>query len=461
MRALQKSGPSTPTTPSYVAPPLFAQFASYNTPPVPQLPEPYRSPGFPSPASGGDVFHNSIDRSKPLPPIISKGSRPAAGKQPEADLAAPDTSFSSTPDRTIRPRPREGHSRGHGSASSGRRRSASLGDLEWHKVMQDVHESALAPGDLPRSAELGKASTEWDTTGFMSLFRGELSQLDPVSTPALEIRDPSTPQRRPGLNRVRAKTDQTPVETSTIRPRISTSISMPAAPPRAPDAESQRVVLDSPTLKRSPVSPRRSSIALPGESPVRSSAPRRVLTRPSPPVSGSALYASPRTASTPTLGVPTISSPSGKARNVSASPVFTNPFGQQPSVVLNGATASGSRDAGQPRSAELGEEPELGPRLQIPGQTPEFQRTVRLVPSATLFGYASNPQGSASASQVDFGMNDGSPKTVTSASASPGRSMSLEGDEMEARGRELAGRCWMDDVSFLPKEKIAEWLGGA
>lgn len=32
--------------------------------------------------------------------------------------------------------------------------------------------------------------------------------------------------------------------------------------------------------------------------------------------------------------------------------------------------------------------------------------------------------------------------------------------DVEARGKELASRCWAEDEDFLPKEKIAEWLGG-
>jgi len=34
-----------------------------------------------------------------------------------------------------------------------------------------------------------------------------------------------------------------------------------------------------------------------------------------------------------------------------------------------------------------------------------------------------------------------------------------EGD-IESRGKGLATKCWDDSDDFLPKEKIAEWLGG-
>jgi hypothetical protein len=31
---------------------------------------------------------------------------------------------------------------------------------------------------------------------------------------------------------------------------------------------------------------------------------------------------------------------------------------------------------------------------------------------------------------------------------------------MDARGKDLALRCWNEDEEFLAKDKIAEWLGG-
>lgn len=37
---------------------------------------------------------------------------------------------------------------------------------------------------------------------------------------------------------------------------------------------------------------------------------------------------------------------------------------------------------------------------------------------------------------------------------------SEEGTDIDARGKDLATRCWEEDAEFLHKEKIAEWLGG-
>lgn len=44
-----------------------------------------------------------------------------------------------------------------------------------------------------------------------------------------------------------------------------------------------------------------------------------------------------------------------------------------------------------------------------------------------------------------------------SSSHSPSRNE--EGTEIDARGKELATRCWQEDEEFLAKDKIAEWLG--
>jgi hypothetical protein len=35
----------------------------------------------------------------------------------------------------------------------------------------------------------------------------------------------------------------------------------------------------------------------------------------------------------------------------------------------------------------------------------------------------------------------------------------MDDTELEAKGKELAQKCWDEDEEFLAKEKIAEWLG--
>lgn len=43
---------------------------------------------------------------------------------------------------------------------------------------------------------------------------------------------------------------------------------------------------------------------------------------------------------------------------------------------------------------------------------------------------------------------------------SPVKGSMEDGPDLDARGKELAQRCWNEDEDFLAKDKIAEWLGG-
>ncbi|CAK5265616.1 unnamed protein product [Mycena citricolor] len=61
-------------------------------------------------------------------------------------------------------------------------------------------------------------------------------------------------------------------------------------------------------------------------------------------------------------------------------------------------------------------------------------------------------------SQQDLSINDLTLTRASTPSHSPSRGEDSE--EMDARGKELATRCWNEDEDFLGKEKIAEWLGG-
>ena len=46
------------------------------------------------------------------------------------------------------------------------------------------------------------------------------------------------------------------------------------------------------------------------------------------------------------------------------------------------------------------------------------------------------------------------------ARGSPVKGSNEDGSGLDARGKELAERCWNEDEDFLAKDKIAEWLGG-
>ncbi|GJJ06521.1 hypothetical protein Clacol_000713 [Clathrus columnatus] len=470
---------SSSPSPGYVAPPLFARYASQNQgpPPVPQLPEQYQSTNAQC-SSPADVFTSpspSLDFSKPLP-RQPKSSQPSSEETVEEDFLISDNPpKSSIVNTTIKSR----HTRAQESVSSARRRSASLGDVERQKTSTEsvnsqpsfktAETSSIASRSSLEMSKMPATSIEWDTSNFMKLFKGELSQLDPISTTPLEITDPSSPERQlSNRNRSRSNTtDQFSTSRSegssgTIRPRLSETVGRPGPLGIDTTLDNLKVDVDasgSSTMKRSPASAssNRSSFSTP-DSPLRGSA-RRNVTRPTvPPVSASALYASSRAASSsPMLGGPGSSSP--RSLN-SPPPSFTNPFINQPSVVVSGSTPN-RRISAQPRAGTSSSEPvlvgddaDLRRRSSQPHNlSVEGNRTVRLVHSNASISYPFSP----SMSQVDL-VHDVSPsKSIISLT----RGTSLEGEELELKGKELASQCWEDDETFLPKEKIAEWLGGA
>lgn len=75
-------------------------------------------------------------------------------------------------------------------ASYGKRRSMSVGEIELKQATSVA--SALTPLPKGRSAH----PRESTFSQVIADFKGELSQLDPISDSALDLRDPSTPARR-------------------------------------------------------------------------------------------------------------------------------------------------------------------------------------------------------------------------------------------------------------------------
>ena len=57
-------------------------------------------------------------------------------------------------------------------------------------------------------------------------------------------------------------------------------------------------------------------------------------------------------------------------------------------------------------------------------------------------------------------MSPDSARLTASSSPTPIITGDEHPEDLETRGKELATRCWNDNEDFLPKEKIAEWLGG-
>lgn len=148
------------------------------THPVPPLPnDSQRRPHTATTSPIADVFANYggiSNATKPLPPIHSS-----------ADHTASEESLSSFDPLDIRKK-RSKHVK---------QRSMSVGEIE----------SSLTSSPPPHKAPQNRENRGWDTAlnGILSDFQGELSQLDPI-TSILELRDPSTPARRPMLDRPKA-----------------------------------------------------------------------------------------------------------------------------------------------------------------------------------------------------------------------------------------------------------------
>jgi PH and SEC7 domain-containing protein len=65
--------------------------------------------------------------------------------------------------------------------------------------------------------------------------------------------------------------------------------------------------------------------------------------------------------------------------------------------------------------------------------------------------------GLSASSQQDLSTHD---LVMPRFSTSRSPAKSEESGDLRARGKDLASRCWIEDEEFLPKDKIAEWLGG-
>lgn len=107
----------------------------------------------------------------------------------------------------------------------------------------------------------------------------------------------------------------------------------------------------------------------------------------------------------------------------------------------------------QHRSTASASEPSLIPDRDE-GRACEQPNTIRAVSSPNRFVDPRAVPGLAVASQQDLTTND----LRFSLRQSPGKQEDTA--DLDNRGKDLAARCWGEDEEFLPKDKIAEWLGG-
>jgi len=180
---LQKTDATAPTTPTHATPSLFDAFA----PPVPPLPVEHQRTPVGSPIA--DVFsgpQRASHNSKPLPPITGSPSLRLSDSYDERSMISLDKMVAEVPVQS----------------NTIKRRSMSIGEAELKKAMVSV------PPRLSTSERRDDTPAHPDDTtlsGLLDDFKGELSQLDPVSGSSLVLRDPSTPPRRAAF---RSKTDR-------------------------------------------------------------------------------------------------------------------------------------------------------------------------------------------------------------------------------------------------------------
>ncbi|TFK53596.1 hypothetical protein OE88DRAFT_1733496 [Heliocybe sulcata] len=438
MRERSKTDASSTNIPSF-----DSKGSNLSSPPMPPIPKEYKRPTVASPVN--DVFmesrQSSSDRSKPLPPISTLQS--AFGDDADdASMVIIDSSTlrkvrSPSPERTIKSKPLP-RSPGHS-----KRRSMSVGEAELRQVMA----YASSPTPLPTvDDKKNEDGLGWDPSVYDF---GDLSQFD--SHASLDLQDPArTVKRSSGL--ARSKTEATSIartSTETERPHPKQSSSWPMR------LDTPAVTLDTPapgtpTLTLEPASLGESSGSGP-LSPTSTLGRTSIDTANAPSRSG-------------THGTPARSrsrsgsSPMGPARH-SQGPRYGPRMARSRDSGLSGSLLqhahSSSRDSSrlrsQHRSTASSSEPSLVP---YPPHPREHDRSVRHAPSSLSM---SSSSALTASSQVDL---PGRPSLhrYPSAEQSPAREDDVV--DLEARGQELAAKCWAEDEEFLHKEKIAEWLGG-
>ncbi|TFY70888.1 hypothetical protein EVG20_g2118 [Dentipellis fragilis] len=404
--------PSSPKAPPVPPLPLSKDRSSEMTPVQDVFTTPF-SPTAPfSPFSPNNT-------SKPLPPIqLDDKLRDDVSSFDDKSLVVVERPSSShtrsrSPEKTVKGKPDHsvrmpGHSK---------RRSMSVGDVELKKAMAAASSATPLPPVKDQKYE--------DTDGWDPAMKGllsDFSQLNPLST-SLDLHVPSTPPRRSGSSRAHAKAD------------------MPMPPPVRPDKPKHAasappaLSLDTPIVTLDPASQTDESNVGSHDSLLPVVPPR-----------SSSLQTPPSR---------------GRSGSNSIGPrAFPSTIGHRPLGPRSPSTGThaytGSRDSNrlwvQPRSTAFNSEPSLVPGRD--GSSGEYMRhSVQYEAKPTIF--VAVPPPLSAISQQDLTFN--APRPFPSDTMTTN---SEDAVDLEAKGKDLATRCWDEDEEFLAKEKIAEWLGG-
>lgn len=428
MLSLQRtiaSSPSTPSIASYQDSTLFDP-----PPPVPAIPK--HAMRSSSSSGDSDVFSTPLSTIKGLDSSHGRSSQQSEVSDNSIVLVnnpLREVTRSPSPTTTVRERP-SSHTK---AASRSKRRSMSVSDAELAKAIA----ASSSSGAMRSSTEGKRFDAGWESSlnGIISDFRGELLQLDPVSSSFLDLQDPTTPSRR--LPQSRSQSDRGHLSDVPPRPPPKPTTSLPALAPTpavtlqsvSGDEESiLDVVLSSPTEESS------SQFAPPIVPPRKSSLGPPVRTR-----SGSGSVAQPRITSLKY-------GPRSPPQRYGSS-----------STHAHSPSRESNRLRVQHRSTASNSEPSLVPERED-GRVREHVRTVRVVASANPVIPPETGSPLSAMSQQDLTSHDlARTRFALQQSTS---SKAEESADLDARGKELASRCWAEDEEFLAKDKIAEWLGG-
>lgn len=442
-------------------------FGAFPPPPVPPLPQPQRSH---SGSPIADVFTTSnrphLDTSKPLPTIVAAMGNTSSSHSPVPDdgddrsmvfvdkSSIPPPLPSKSPEKVAPETPI--------SSSTIKRRSLSVGQADLKPPVNASTIRALprppVQEDLSYKDEKRPDTGSTDDShlhGILNEFRGQLSQLDPIAVqnPTLDLRDPSTPARQHAY-RKKVKPERSSLSSSTyqdsgvsspmLQPSSTTSLtSMSSGPSKPASPEIPDVFSTSsspqPSLQSIVIPPRTSSLYSPAG--------------PHQPRSPTSHVGSNGVASTSSLS---------NSVNPAVSPRLSSGsgYGMGMPSSFNHGKALPSRSHSGPASGMLspggGRD---GARLRVLHRSTASSSEPSLLPALDDVRLMANARRT---SHQDLTLNTysdpTSPRFAMSSTLSPGSNEDTA--DMETRGKELASRCFNDNDDFLPKEKIAEWLGG-
>lgn len=438
-------------------------FGAFAPPPVPPLPQGHRSQST-SPIS--DVFSSSnrtrLDTSKPLPTIVT-----SMGNNTSTQSAHPDDGDDKSmvfveksslpppiPSKTTDMSPDLPN-----SAETIKRRSLSVGhaDQKSSPATTPTVRSHSRPPPVRNEGRPDTASTDDSALhGILSEFRGQLSQLDPISVenPMFDLKDPSTPGRGQAY-RKKVKNERSSLSSSTFQ---DSGVSSPVMPPSSSTSLTSMTTTTSSSSVSKPSSPELPDVFSYTSSPQHSQQSLQSIVIP------------PRTSSlhSPSTSLQPRSASSGFSSGIGSSTTSPNQGTLSPRLSVSGVGGGphvpssfsyGKRSHSGPASGMLspGAPRDSGSRLRVAHRSTASNSEPSLIPVLDDVKLMAAVRRTSHQDLTMNGYNDpNSPRFAMSMTLPP----SEDPADLETKGKELASRCFNDNDDFLPKEKIAEWLGG-